>query len=77
MRAITTIFSHLSDVQVEMFGNAEMQARANMRINFAKFLMNKYQDTNTRIDPEEEFEEFCKKFPHMVPKELQDKTDNG
>lgn len=42
------IQSHLSDASLEMSFNSEL---ALIRINFVKFLVHTYPDTNVRINP--------------------------
>lgn len=58
---ITTIkmvvMSHLSDAQEEANGNKSLH------INFAKFLIMKYNDLSKLIDPEKEWKEFIKRHP--------------
>lgn len=51
--------SHLSDVQIEMDFNAE---NAKLRLNFVKWLINRYPNTSEEIDPEDEFDEFQEHF---------------
>jgi hypothetical protein len=48
------IMSHLSDVQ----GGFLLKEEANIRINFVKYLLMKYPDTNKEIDPDGEFDQF-------------------
>lgn len=52
-KASMIIMSHLSDVQ-EVVSNKEMKDK----INFAKFLLLKYPNTSTSIDPDEEYQKF-------------------
>jgi hypothetical protein len=57
VKARIVIMSHLSDVQEEL--GSVGQAIVNMcnnRINFAKYIIIKYPDTNTEIDPDAEYE---------------------
>ncbi len=66
------IMSHLSDVQ-ELQANTHRRLEAvfscegninqqiNNRINFAKFLLLKYPDTNIEVDAEEEYKLFTEK----------------
>lgn len=54
------IMSHLSDVQEGMFDHKEMRKR----INFIKFLLLKYSNTDVMIYPKEEFIEFMRKHEH-------------
>jgi hypothetical protein len=60
------VASHLSDVQMEMSiecvnseDTKELRDRANMRLNFVKYLISKLDgNLSVRIDPEEMFEDF-------------------
>lgn len=52
------IMSHLSDIQ-DGFNSMDSND-LNNRINFIKSLILKYDDTNTVINPEVEWEEFTK-----------------
>jgi len=52
------IMSHLSDIQ-EGFNSMDSND-LNNRINFVKSLLLKYDDTNTEINPDVEWEEFTK-----------------
>lgn len=54
------MMSHLSDVQ-EMPKSSE----SNQRINFVKFLILKYKDTDAKIDPEREWNDFRTKHPNL------------
>ena len=54
------IFSHLSDVQ-EGFNCAyswEENNERNKRINFVKWLIQKYLDLEVEIDPDKDYKEF-------------------
>ncbi len=55
------IFSHLSDIQDVALCDSEI----NHKINFAKFLLNKYPDTNTEVDADEEYKLFKEKHPNL------------
>ena len=57
VKASVVIMSHLSDIQ-EMFSSKQL----NDKINFAKFLLIKYPNVSTSIDPDEEYQEFKNKF---------------
>jgi hypothetical protein len=59
-RAAMIIFSHLSDVQEVPTHNSN-----HARINFVKFLINKYPNTETEIDPDAEWQEFQSKHPNL------------
>lgn len=50
------IMSHLSDIQED---NSNMRNR----VDFVKFLVMKYKNTETEINAEEEYELFISKFP--------------
>lgn len=52
------MMSHLSDIQ-EGFNSMDYN-EFNNRVNFVKWLMNKYEDLNTLIDPEVDWDEFSK-----------------
>lgn len=52
------MMSHLSDIQ-EGFNSMDSN-EFNNRVNFIKWLMNKYEDLNTLIDPEVDWDEFSK-----------------
>jgi hypothetical protein len=60
-RARMVIMSHLSDAQ-ELNGVSGKTARVHIHINFAKFLILKYADTDVEIDPDAEYAEFCTKY---------------
>lgn len=54
-KALIIIMSHLSDVQ-EMLGfSPHNECELIKRINFAKWLLVKYPDTNVEIDPDAEY----------------------
>lgn len=70
------IFSHLSDVQElqtnihrrldAVFSNeGNINQQINRRINFVKFLLNKYPDTNTEVDADAEYNLFTEKHPNL------------
>lgn len=52
------IMSHLSDAQHLMESDT---VEANLRINFAKFLILKFPNTDVEINPESEWEQFTTK----------------
>ena len=57
--------SHLSDAQ-ELIGICGKESELNQRINFAKWLVSRYKDTNVEIDNEtadKEWAEFTTRFP--------------
>ena len=61
IKASMVIMSHLSDAQeLISFENAH-SLDANESINFAKFLILKYTNTDTEIDPDLEYKEFTEK----------------
>lgn len=49
------IQSHLSDAALEMSFNPD---QAELRINFVKFLVHTYTDTNVRINPQPIYKEW-------------------
>lgn len=59
-KARLIIMSHLSDAQESLNKNAVMS------INFAKFLLMKYPNTDVEIDPDAEWAEFAKKHPGLA-----------
>lgn len=60
VKASTIILSHLGDLQID---------GCQWRINFVKFLVMKFPNTDTEINPDEEYKEFCEKFPKLCAKE--------
>ena len=60
------IMSQLSDVQ-ETVGDYHPTILSNNRqkLNFAKYLLMKYPDTNVEVDADLEYEEFKKKHPNL------------
>ena len=52
---LIVIFSHLSDVQENPEGESNHK-----RINFVKYLLNKYRNTNVKIDAVNEWNIFNK-----------------
>jgi len=63
------IASHLSDVSDFLSDAAAINAR--QRINFAKYLLFKYSDTTTLINPDLEWDEFIMKSLERAAKQLQ------
>lgn len=64
-RVSMIIMSHLSDAQ-ELIGICGKESELNQRINFAKWLVSRYKDTNVEIDNEtadKEWAEFTTRFP--------------
>ena len=57
MKVRTVCMSHLSDVQ-ELVGFQNTGNDVSLRCNFVKFLLLKFSDTNTEIDPDKEYSEF-------------------
>src|ERR1035437_6790627 len=55
IKALIVIMSHLSDAQESLSRDS---SGASEHINFAKFLLLKYKDTNTIIDADAEWEEY-------------------
>ena len=58
IKASMVIFSHLSDAQ-----HCEGKKKDH-HINFAKFLLNRYPNTNDRIVPDNDYKDFIKQFPN-------------
>ena len=59
------IMSHLSDVQeINLLSTPEKLV--NTHINFAKYLLCKYNDINVKVDAENEFDLFCTANPNLV-----------
>ena len=58
LKARMVIMSHLSDAQHLMESSV---IDANLRINFAKFLLLKFPNTDVEINPESEWEQFITK----------------
>lgn len=54
IKARTVIMSHLSDVQYTMTMPTERETNST-RINFAKYLLLKYSNTDQEIDPDVEY----------------------
>lgn len=54
IKARTVIMSHLSDVQYTMTMPTERET-SSTRINFAKYLLLKYSNTDQEIDPDVEY----------------------
>jgi hypothetical protein len=59
-KARLVVISHLSDVQ-EMASTGDTQ-EIRQRINFVKYLIQKYNDLNTDIMPDDEWEQFLERF---------------
>lgn len=57
VKAKIVILSHLSDSKIEMSVNTK---QANLRIDFAKYLILKHHDTNVEIDADAEYASFLK-----------------
>ena len=49
MKVLNLIMSNLSDAQFLMGANAESTVKANKQINFAKYLMILFENTNTEL----------------------------
>jgi hypothetical protein len=61
-KARIIIMSHLSDAQHLTESNTK---EANLRINFAKYLLLKFPNTDLEIDPEAEWEQFENTHPQF------------
>jgi glutathione peroxidase-family protein len=63
------IMSHLSDVQdgISLGGTINPQAEFNVKhkLNFVKFLIQRYPNTLDKINPDKEYEDFKKKHPNL------------
>lgn len=59
-KAIIIITSYLSDCQ-----HTTSKKMIDHNINFAKFLLLKYNDTSVEIDPDMEYELFKQKHPNL------------
>ena len=59
------ILSHLSDVQEMIQGNGNPDY-TNLRINFVKYLVLNYKNTDTEIDPDVVYKEFIAKHPSLA-----------
>ncbi len=66
MKVSMLILSHLSDVQEMTQGISLNSNRVNLRINFVKYLILKYKNTDTEVDPEIVFEEFKAKHSNLL-----------
>jgi hypothetical protein len=63
VKAVIVINSQLSDAKLEtsmIKSDSEMMSRVALRIDFAKFLIIKFKDTDTEIDPDVEWDLFEK-----------------
>ena len=56
IRANIVIQSHLSDAMIEMY--TDSRGNASERLQFVKYLINRFPDTNEEIDVEVIYEEF-------------------
>jgi hypothetical protein len=72
------ITSHLSDVQSGCLTHQE----TNHRLNFVKWLLNKYDKENENplgrwfeIDPDKDYKEFCEKFPSCGEPDDESRTE--
>ena len=54
------IMSHLSDIQEVLSNGSSISKLLSIRINFIKWLILKYNDTDVRIDADAEFALFSK-----------------
>jgi len=57
------ILSHLSDIQEDL---TRYPNNSNTRINFVKYLVLNYKDTNTEVDPYVVYKEFIAKHSSLV-----------
>jgi Trp operon repressor len=61
IKAQIVIMSHLSDIQE---GNLS-QKEINHKLNFVKFLIQRYPNTLDTLDPDKNYEDFKKKHPNL------------
>ena len=59
IRVNTVIHSHLSDTMIEMY--TDSRGNASLRLQFVKYLINKFPNTEEEIDVDEVYEEFILK----------------
>jgi len=59
------MMSHLSDISVLRPYNQEMSENIQNKINFIKFLLLNFPDTNVEINPEKEYEVFQKAHANL------------
>ena len=66
IKAQIVIMSHLSDIQ-EMQNNlhGSNEKDINHKINFVKFLIQRYPNTLDTLDPDKNYEDFKKKHPNL------------
>lgn len=58
--------SHLSDIQeMQSMMHGSNEKDVNHKINFVKFLIQRYPNTLDKIDPDKEYEDFKKKHPNL------------
>lgn len=66
IKARIVIMSHLSDIQemqTKLHGSNEKDI--NHKINFVKFLIQRYPNTLDTLDPDKNYEDFKRKFPNL------------
>ncbi len=56
------MMSHLSDIQANITGVLN-----NAKINYVKYLLITYPNTDTEIDADAVWLAFTKKYPHLIP----------
>jgi glutathione peroxidase-family protein len=61
IKAQIVIMSHLSDIQE----GALTQKEINHKLNFVKFLIQRYPNTTDKLDPDKNYEDFKKKHPNL------------
>lgn len=61
IKAQIVIMSHLSDIQEGTLSQKEI----NHKLNFVKFLIQRYPNTLDTLDPEKNYEDFKKKHPNL------------
>ncbi len=67
------MMSHLSDLQIEIsVQNPGKEFYIHTKLNFIKYLLNKYTDTTTEIIPDKEWEAFRKEHVELEAQELKE-----
>lgn len=61
IKAQIVIMSHLSDIQEGTLSQKEI----NHKLNFVKFLIQRYPNTLDTLDPDKNYEDFKKKHPNL------------
>ena len=70
------MMSHLSDLQIEMtVQNPGKEFYMHTKLNFVKYLLNKYPDITTEIIPDEEWEKFRNEHAELTQRDLKDSKE--